>query len=94
MHLNPNVKPFFNSFIYLAANYKFTINFVFDLDFVNYEWKGLGPPYVLVFVIVFSLDPSYRRGRVYKLEFCLSVILYVITSTFPIWGLQIIAESC
>ena len=43
---------------------------------------------------VFSLDPSYRRGRVYKLKFCLSVCLYVITSTFPFYGLQIIPESC
>ena len=25
----------------------------------------------------FSLDPSYRRGRVYKLKFCLSVCLSV-----------------
>ena len=42
----------------------------------------------------FSLDPSYRRGRVYKLKFCLFVCLYVITSTFPFYGLQIIPESC
>ena len=48
--------------------------------------------------LLFSLGPSYWRGRVYKLKFylsvCLSVCLYVITSTFPILGLQIIPESC
>ena len=44
--------------------------------------------------LYFSLDPSYRRGRVYKLKFCVSVCLYVITSTFPFCGLQIIPESC
>ena len=42
----------------------------------------------------FSLDPSYRRGRVYKRKFYLYVCTYVITSTFPILGLQIIPESC
>ena len=42
---------------------------------------------------VFSLDPSYRRGRVYKLKFCPSVCLSVITSTFSIKTLQIIPES-
>ena len=36
------------------------------------------------FQSVFSLDPSYRRGRVYKLKFCLFVCPYVITSLFPI----------
>ena len=34
--------------------------------------------------------PMYRRDKVYKLEFHPSVI----TSTFPIWGLQIIPKSC
>ena len=38
----------------------------------------------LKFFIKFSLDPSYRRGRVYKLKFCLFVCLSVITSTLPI----------
>ena len=41
----------------------------------------------------FSLEPSYRRGRVYKLKFCLFVCLSVIASIFPIYGLQIIPES-
>ena len=44
--------------------------------------------------VEFSLDPSYRRSRVYKLKFCLFVCFYVITSTFPIWRLQIIPKSC
>ena len=35
--------------------------------------------------IPFSLDPSYRRGRVYKRKFCLFVCLSVIASTFPLY---------
>ena len=44
---------------------------------------GTRPGWTVNFIQVgFSLDPSYRRGRVYKLKFC--VFLSVIASTFPL----------
>ena len=54
----------------------------------DYEWYSFVRDNLQDQIVCFSLDPSYLRGRVYKRKFCLyvclSVRLYVITSTFPI----------